>query len=66
MTSPRDGKIYLAMNGEDCSQFDSETYELTRQISTGFRSHPHGHWVSSTGQYVVTPDFLGLKDQLLI
>ena len=66
MTSPADGKIYVAMNGEDTvNEFDPVTYELTRQISTGFRSHPHGHWVSSSGQYVVTPDFLGLKASII-
>ena len=66
MTSPRDGKIYLAMNGEDTvNEFDPVTYELTKQISTGFRSHPHGHWISSSGQYVVTPDFLGLKASII-
>ena len=66
MTSPADGKIYIAMNGEDTvNEFDPETYELLRQISTGFRSHPHGHWVSTSGQYVVTPDFLGLKASII-
>ena len=66
MTSPRDGKIYLAINGEDTvNEFDPINYELTKQISTGFRSHPHGHWVSSSGQYVVTPDFLGLKASII-
>jgi DNA-binding beta-propeller fold protein YncE len=66
MTSPADGKIYVAMNGEDTvNEFDPETFEMTRQISTGFRSHPHGHWVSTSGQYVVTPDFLGLKASII-
>ena len=66
MTSPADGKIYVAMNGEETvNEIDEETFELTRQISTGFRSHPHGHWVSSSGQYVVTPDFLGLKASII-
>jgi hypothetical protein len=66
MTSPETGKIYVAGNGEDAVfEFDSETYEMTRQLSTGFRSHPHGHWISSNGQYVVTPDFIGLKASIL-
>ena len=66
MTSPADGKIYVAMNGEDTvNEFDPVSYELTKQISTGFRSHPHGHWISSSGQYVVTPDFLGLKASII-
>jgi FtsP/CotA-like multicopper oxidase with cupredoxin domain/DNA-binding beta-propeller fold protein YncE/plastocyanin len=66
MTSPETGDIYVAVNGEDAVfEFDSETYEITRQLSTGFRSHPHGHWISSDGQYVVTPDFLGLKASIL-
>jgi DNA-binding beta-propeller fold protein YncE/plastocyanin len=66
MTSPVTDKIYVAMNGEDSvNEFDPETYEMTRQISTGFRSHPHGHWVSSSGQYVVTPDFIGLKASVI-
>ena len=66
MTDPTNDKIYVAMNGEDTvNEFDPETYELTRQISTGFRSHPHGHWISSTGNYIVTPDFLGLKASII-
>ncbi len=66
MTSPDTGMIYVAMNGEDSvNEFDPETLEMTKQISTGFRSHPHGHWVSSSGQYVVTPDFLGLKASII-
>lgn len=66
MTSPETGKIYIAVNGEETvNEFDPETFEMTRQISTGFRSHPHGHWVSSSGQYVVTPDFVGLKASII-
>ncbi|WP_299292513.1 multicopper oxidase domain-containing protein [Nitrosopumilus sp.] len=66
MTSPTTGDVYIAVNGEDAVfEFDSETYDLTRQISTGFRSHPHGHWISSSGQYVVTPDFIGLKASII-
>ncbi len=66
MTSPANDKIYVAVNGEETvNEFDPETFEMTKQISTGFRSHPHGHWVSSTGKYVVTPDFIGLKASIL-
>lgn len=66
MTSPANGKIYVAINGEETvNEFDPITYEMTRQISTGFRSHPHGHWISSSGQYIVTPDFLGLKASII-
>ncbi|QUC65612.1 multicopper oxidase domain-containing protein [Nitrosopumilus sp. K4] len=66
MTSPATDKIYIAVNGEETvNEFDPVTYEMTRQLSTGFRSHPHGHWVSSSGQYIVTPDFVGLKASIL-
>ncbi|MDH5431411.1 MAG: multicopper oxidase domain-containing protein [Nitrosopumilus sp.] len=66
MTSPATDSIYIAVNGEETvNEFDSVTYEMTRQLSTGFRSHPHGHWVSSSGQYLVTPDFIGLKASIL-
>ncbi len=66
MTSPTTDKIYVAVNGEETvNEFDSDTFEMTRQISTGFRSHPHGHWVSSSGQYIVTPDFVGLKASII-
>jgi DNA-binding beta-propeller fold protein YncE/plastocyanin len=66
MTSPVDGKIYIAMNGEEqVTELDPTTYEITKQISTGFRSHPHGHWISSDGQYIVTPDFLGLRSTII-
>ncbi len=66
MTSPRTGNVYIAVNGEETvNEFDPVTFETTRQISTGFRSHPHGHWVSSSGQYVVTPDFIGLKASII-
>ena len=62
IVAPDTGKIYVAVNGEESvNEFDPDTYEMTRQISTGFRSHPHGHWMSSSGQYLVTPDFVGLK-----
>jgi FtsP/CotA-like multicopper oxidase with cupredoxin domain/plastocyanin len=66
MTSPTTDKIYVAVNGEETvNEFDPDTFEMTRQISTGFRSHPHGHWVSSSGQYIVTPDFVGLKASII-
>ncbi len=66
MTSPATDSIYIAVNGEETvNEFDPDTYEMTRQISTGFRSHPHGHWISSSGQYVVTPDFIGLKASII-
>ncbi|MCV0401493.1 MAG: multicopper oxidase domain-containing protein [Nitrosopumilus sp.] len=66
MTSPTTDKIYVAVNGEETvNEFDPETLEMTRQLSTGFRSHPHGHWISSDGQYIVTPDFIGLKASIL-
>jgi FtsP/CotA-like multicopper oxidase with cupredoxin domain/plastocyanin len=66
MTAPDTGKIYVAMNGEEqVTELDPVTYETTRQISTGPRSHPHGHWISSDGKYMVTPDFLGLKASVI-
>lgn len=66
VTAPDTGKIYVAINGEETvNELDPTTYEITKQISTGFRSHPHGHWASSSGQYVVTPDFIGLKASII-
>lgn len=66
MTAPNTGKIYIAMNGEEqVVEMDPTTYEITRQISTGFRSHPHGHWISSDGTYIVTPDFIGLSSSII-
>lgn len=66
MTSPETGKIYIAMNGEETiNELDPTTYEITRQISTGDSSHPHGHWISSDGKYVVTPDFLSLSSTII-
>jgi DNA-binding beta-propeller fold protein YncE/plastocyanin len=66
MTSPTTGKIYIAVNGEEqVTELDPETFEITRQISTGERSHPHGHWVSSDGKYIVTPDFIGLRSSII-
>jgi DNA-binding beta-propeller fold protein YncE/plastocyanin len=66
MTSPEDGKIYIAVNGEEqVTELDPETFEITRQISTGEKSHPHGHWISSDGQYIVTPDFIGLRASII-
>ena len=41
------------------------TYDVTRQISTGQFSHPHGHWISSDGKYMVTPDFLSLSSTII-
>jgi DNA-binding beta-propeller fold protein YncE/plastocyanin len=66
MTAPDTDKIYIAVNGEDTvTEFNPLTYEMERQISTGFRSHPHGHWIDSEGDYIVTPDFLGLKASII-
>jgi DNA-binding beta-propeller fold protein YncE/plastocyanin len=66
MTSPDTGKIYIAVNGEEqVTELDPDTYETTRQISTGFRSHPHGHWISSSGEYLVTPNFLSLSASIV-
>jgi DNA-binding beta-propeller fold protein YncE/plastocyanin len=66
MTAPDTGKIYIAMNGEEqVVEMDPTTYEITKQISTGFRSHPHGHWISSDGNYMVTPDFIGLSSSII-
>jgi hypothetical protein len=66
MTSPADGKIYIAMNGEEqVTELDPVTYDITRQISTGAKSHPHGHWISPSGKYMVTPDFIGLKSSVI-
>ncbi len=65
MTSPDTGMIYIAMNGEEqVTELDPTTYEVTRQISTGQFSHPHGHWISSDGKYMVTPDFLSLSSTI--
>ncbi|MEJ2261422.1 MAG: YncE family protein, partial [Nitrosopumilaceae archaeon] len=66
MTAPDTGKIYVAMNGEEqVVELDPTTYEVTRQISTGPKSHPHGHWISSDGKYVVTPDFISLSSSII-
>jgi DNA-binding beta-propeller fold protein YncE len=66
MTSPDTGKIYVAMNGEEqVVELDPTTYEVTRQISTGPKSHPHGHWISSDGKYIVTPDFISLSSSII-
>ncbi|MDH3341613.1 MAG: multicopper oxidase domain-containing protein [Nitrosopumilus sp.] len=66
MTSPNTGKIYIAMNGEEqVTELDPITYDVTRQISTGQFSHPHGHWISSDGKYMVTPDFLSLSSTII-
>lgn len=66
MTSPETGNIYIAMNGEETiNELDPITYEITRQISTGPLSHPHGHWISSDGKYVVTPDFMSLSSTII-
>ena len=69
MTAPagsNEGKIYIAMNGEEqVTVVDPNTFEVIQQISTGPRSHPHGHWVSSDGSTVVTPDFVGLKASII-
>ena len=65
MTSPTTGKIYITNNGEEqITELNPTTYEITRQISTGPLSHPHGHWISSDGKYVVTPDFLSLSSTI--
>ena len=58
MTAPDTGKIYIAMNGEESvKEFDQNSFELLREISVGTNSHPHGHWISQDGRYIVTPNF---------
>ena len=58
MTTPNNDNIYIAMNGEEhVLEIDPLTLETQRQISTGTDSHPHGHWISANGQYIVTPNF---------
>jgi FtsP/CotA-like multicopper oxidase with cupredoxin domain/DNA-binding beta-propeller fold protein YncE/plastocyanin len=69
MTAPdgdNEGNIYVAMNGEEqVVEIDPNTLEITKQISTGPRSHPHGHWISSDGSKMVTPDFIGLSSSII-
>jgi FtsP/CotA-like multicopper oxidase with cupredoxin domain/DNA-binding beta-propeller fold protein YncE/plastocyanin len=69
MTAPdgdNEGNVYIAMNGEEqVVEIDPNTLEITRQISTGPRSHPHGHWISSDGSKMVTPDFIGLSSSII-
>ena len=61
MTAPygdNENKIYVAMNGEEqITELDPVTLEVTRQFSTGAASHPHGHWISNDGTFMVTPNF---------
>jgi FtsP/CotA-like multicopper oxidase with cupredoxin domain len=61
MTAPsgeNEGKIYIAMNGEEqVTELDATTLDVTRQFSTGPASHPHGHWISTDGTIMVTPNF---------
>ena len=68
MTAPagtNEGRIFLAINGEEqVTVVDPDTLEVIQQISTGPRSHPHGHWISSDGSTMVTPDFVGLKTSI--
>ena len=66
MTAPNTGKIYVALNGEEqVTELDPVTFEITKQFSTGPSSHPHGHWISSDGKYMVTPDFIGLSTSII-
>jgi DNA-binding beta-propeller fold protein YncE len=61
MTAPsgdNEGKLYIAMNGEEqVTELDPITLDVTRQFSTGAASHPHGHWISTDGSIMVTPNF---------
>ena len=62
----QEGNIFLAINGEEqVTVVDPVTFEVIQQISTGPRSHPHGHWISSDGSKIVTPDFVGLKASII-
>ena len=60
MTNPLTGNVYIAMNGEEqVTEIDPNTLEITKQISTGTNTHPHGHWIGTTneGTFIVTPNF---------
>lgn len=69
MTAPsgeNEGKIYVAMNGEEqVTELDPNTLEVTRQFSTGTASHPHGHWISNDGSFVVTPNFFTAQSSVV-
>ena len=66
MTSPAGenaGQIYVAINGqEQVTEIDPDTLEIVRRLSTGVDSHPHGHWITSDGQTIVTPNFYSILD----
>jgi hypothetical protein len=69
MTAPsgdNENKIYIAMNGEEqVTELNPVTLEVTRQFSTGATSHPHGHWISSDGTFIVTPNFFNSKSTVV-
>jgi hypothetical protein len=57
LDNPRAGNVMIAMNGEEqVTEIDPNTQEIIRQISVGEDSHPHGHWISHDGRFIVTPN----------
>lgn len=63
VTTPGTDTIYVALNGEEqVVEIDPRTLAITRELSMGTDSHPHGHWVglfngNSDKPFIVTPNF---------
>jgi DNA-binding beta-propeller fold protein YncE len=63
MTVPGTDVIYVALNGEEqVAEIDPRTLSITRELSMGTDSHPHGHAIEMFGHnpnkpFIVTPNF---------
>lgn len=54
------------MNGEDqVTELDATTFDVTMQFSTGAGSHPHGHWISTDGEVMVTQNFFSSESTII-
>jgi DNA-binding beta-propeller fold protein YncE/plastocyanin len=63
ITAPQTNRIFVALNGEEqVAEIDPRTLSITRELSMGTNSHPHGHWIGlfrgDPGKpFIVTPNF---------
>ena len=59
VTNPVDDKLYVALNGASSDSsiavIDPEMFTMQPNVNIG-ASNPHGHWISSDGTTMVTPN----------
>ncbi|PKM11643.1 MAG: hypothetical protein CVV13_08485 [Gammaproteobacteria bacterium HGW-Gammaproteobacteria-3] len=60
LTRPEDDKLYVAINGGEqvVKMTGGAAPSAIKSINTGPNSSPHGHYITESGKYMVTPNAL--------